>query len=264
MNKYFELIRPRHLLSTGLIFLIGSSFYWKINGFVNNLIGLISFLLIYASVYIYNDLNDLEIDKKHYIKWKRNRPLVTGIIKPFIANRFLLVYVISGLIISLLVNYLFFIINGLIILINFSYSKFQLKSKPIIGNSLIIFVQLLKLFGGWFSNGLIINGLPLFFFIAFVLEYGFILSVYKKNRFVNKISWKYYLYVNGLSGLFFVIISMINNFIVKRIIFELLLIIIAGVFIIKFFYKNMDNHFLSSFMISFLFSLFLIISILLS
>jgi len=53
MNKYVELVRPRHLFGSGLIFLVGTALFWKINGWVGNFIlGLIAFLFTYSAAYV--------------------------------------------------------------------------------------------------------------------------------------------------------------------------------------------------------------------
>ncbi len=259
--KYVELVRPRHLFSTTVIFLIGSAFYWRINGFINPIIGLISFALIYASVYIYNDINDLEFDKNHYIEWKRMRPLASGAIKPFIAKRILLVYLISGLLISLLVNYLFTLLVLLIVLINFSYSKFHLKRNPLIGNSIIGVVQFIKLLSGWFACGLRTN-FPLLFFISYSLIYCFVFSLYKHKLFNNRRVLVIYAHLTGLSGLLLIVLSIIYYNLINIIPIVILLLSIGG-FIVRVFAKNVNNNFFTGLMILPLFNIIIIISLLL-
>ncbi len=259
--EYVELVRPRHLFSSITIFLIGSAFYWRINGFINPLISLISFVLIYASVYIYNDINDLEFDKKHFVKWKRMRPLAKGVIKPIIAKRILLLYLISGLLVSLLVNYLFTLLILLIVLINFSYSKFQLKSNPLIGNSIIGVVQFIKLLSGWFACGLRTN-FPLLFFISYSLIYCFVLSLYKHKLFSNRSALVIYAHLTGLSGLLLMMLSIIYYKLIS-ILPVIILLFIVGSIIVKVFAKNVSNNFFTGFIVLPLFNIIIIISLLL-
>ena len=78
MGKYLRLLRVHHYLKNGLIFLpllfSGDLFQWNLLG--QTMIGYLSFCLIASSIYIYNDIQDIEKDKMHPIKKKR--PIATG------------------------------------------------------------------------------------------------------------------------------------------------------------------------------------------
>ena len=75
MKKYLNLIRAKHWIKNILVFLPlffnGSIF--KIKLLKINLLAFIIFCLSSSVVYIINDINDIDNDRKHAIK--KNRPL---------------------------------------------------------------------------------------------------------------------------------------------------------------------------------------------
>lgn len=78
MKYYVRLIRPKHWIKNGLIFaaLIFSGRAIQLSSFITTLYGFISFCFISSSVYILNDIRDVESDRKHEIKCKR--PIASG------------------------------------------------------------------------------------------------------------------------------------------------------------------------------------------
>ncbi len=261
MNKYIELVRPRHLIGNMLIFLTGTAFYWKINSFTNPILGLVSFLLIYASVYINNDLCDVEFDRKHYVDWKRKRPLASGEISTTLAKKIMIILLISGLALSLLVSHIFTLINLSMFVINYAYSTFKLKTKPMLGTALIIVVQYLKLLNGWLVNTQSMQGAPLLFFGAYACTYGLILSIYKKAFFKEK--WKSFLKIVGTIAAILFVSSLIINPLVRQVITRLMIICVIGFVFLKKYIKNINKYFVKGMLIAQLTYLLLIITILL-
>lgn len=82
IKSYFKLFRVKHYLKNILIFLpiIFSGNLFDGPKFLCCVLGFISFCFISSSVYIINDLKDIEKDKKHPIK--KTRPLASGKITP--------------------------------------------------------------------------------------------------------------------------------------------------------------------------------------
>lgn len=77
MLDFIKLIRLKHWIKNFFLFL--PAFFGGVFSLPNSkelLIGWLAFSFIASTVYIINDLNDLEEDKKHQIK--KNRPLVSG------------------------------------------------------------------------------------------------------------------------------------------------------------------------------------------
>jgi len=78
MKKYLRLIRIKHWLKNGLIFLplFFSANLFKKELLYNSIIAFFVFSFVSSMVYIINDINDIEKDKKHPKKCKR--PLASG------------------------------------------------------------------------------------------------------------------------------------------------------------------------------------------
>ena len=78
MKEYIKLIRVKHWIKNLLIFL--PIFFSKNLGnqekIISVIIGFISFSFVASSIYIINDIRDVEKDRKHPIK--KNRPIASG------------------------------------------------------------------------------------------------------------------------------------------------------------------------------------------
>lgn len=150
MRNYFNLLRPKNWIKNFLIFVpmffslnTSKGDYFKLVG------GFICFCFIASCVYIINDLNDLEQDKKH--PDKKNRPLAAGIVKPFSAKIFLIIlFCISICLNTYLCKEIITSTNGIILgylIINILYSK-GLKNYPIIDIFILSSCFILRLFYG--------------------------------------------------------------------------------------------------------------------
>ena len=131
--SYLKLMRIKHYFKNLLIFLplIFSMSFYNIEKDIKTLIGFILFSLVCSMVYIINDINDIEKDKKHPRKCKR--PLASGKVtkkEAYILLAILAIIVIGG---SVLMNTGIYssIILVVYLILNILYSKF-LKNIPII------------------------------------------------------------------------------------------------------------------------------------
>lgn len=155
MKEYIKLIRVKHWIKNLLIFL--PIFFSKNLGnqekIISVIIGFISFSFVASSIYIINDIRDVEKDRKHPIK--KNRPIATGkiSIKNSIILSVLLLIVAFILLILGCIKYNANLIRGLFFLIlyfalNFAYSM-GLKNKPIIDIAILASGFVIRvLFGG--------------------------------------------------------------------------------------------------------------------
>lgn len=152
MMDYVRLIRPQHWIKNFLLvlpaFFAGSLF--DIDTMKRLLLGFIAFSFAASTIYIVNDIKDVEKDRKHEVK--RNRPIASGrigcksavllAIGLFILSQIIIFVLMKGLINSanlILIIYL---------LINIAYS-FGLKSVPIVDVMLLALGFVLRvLFGG--------------------------------------------------------------------------------------------------------------------
>ena len=130
---YLKLMRIKHYFKNLLIFLplIFSMSFYSLENDIKTLIGFILFSLVCSMVYIINDINDIEKDKKHPRKCKR--PLASGEVtkkEAYILLAILAIIVICG---SILMNTGIYssIILVVYLILNILYSKF-LKNIPII------------------------------------------------------------------------------------------------------------------------------------
>ncbi len=143
MKEYFQLIRIKNCIMAGLAGVVGYLI-------ANNTLG---FNIIYVFLVIFficgfgniiNDIFDIEIDKIN----KPNRPLPSGKIKIKEAKILAIIFLLLGLVISLLINiyaFLLAIINSLLL---YLYAKKFKKYKPV-GNIIVSYLTgSVFLFGG--------------------------------------------------------------------------------------------------------------------
>lgn len=136
MKDYIKLIRVKHWLKNGLVFL---PLFFSLNLFNWNMvltcfIAFICFSLSASIVYVINDINDVDKDRKHPVK--KNRPLASGAISikmayVTIAILILLIAIASSYLFYLNHVWLVFGIPLIYIFVNILYS-FGLKNVPII------------------------------------------------------------------------------------------------------------------------------------
>ena len=140
MKNYLKLMRIHHYIKNALIFvpLIYSGQLLDVDLLWHSIIGFIAFSLIASVVYILNDIQDVELDRKHPTKCKR--PLPAKQIS--LTNANLLVFIL--LISSLLLNYLAAGNNALAwaslllyLILNIAYSN-GLKNYPIIDIAILV------------------------------------------------------------------------------------------------------------------------------
>lgn len=78
MKNILRLMRPKHYLKNGLIFvsLIFSKNLFNFSMLIEVFAGFVIFSLLSSVVYIMNDIQDVEADRNHEVK--RNRPIASG------------------------------------------------------------------------------------------------------------------------------------------------------------------------------------------
>jgi decaprenyl-phosphate phosphoribosyltransferase len=131
MRPVIKLIRPKHWIKNLFlmipIFFAGSIF--QVERIETLVLGMIAFSLVASSVYIINDLKDIEIDRVHPLKKKR--PLAAGLVSKSTAYILLGVFVLSGLSLAFALNSVFFILVSFYLVLNIAYSL-GLKNIPIL------------------------------------------------------------------------------------------------------------------------------------
>jgi 4-hydroxybenzoate polyprenyltransferase len=122
--NFLRLIRFHHWLKNLLIFIPLIAAHKEVDAYTLNImiIAFLSFNFASSGVYIFNDIVDLENDKRH--SSKKKRPLASGNFnKRFVLSVFPLFYFIS-ISLAMLINYDFLYILSLYIILNKFYSLF--------------------------------------------------------------------------------------------------------------------------------------------
>lgn len=152
MKAYIRLMRPEHYIKNLLLvlpaFFAGSIF--EANTLACLVFGFLAFSFAASSVYILNDIKDVEKDRKHEVK--RNRPIAAGLVSCKEAVLLaVLLFILSQMIVFMMVHSLFDAANILLILyllMNILYS-FGLKNRPILDVMILATGFVLRvLFGG--------------------------------------------------------------------------------------------------------------------
>ena len=178
MKKYLKLIRIKHWLKNGLVFL---PIFFSLNILnvpllINCFLAFFVFSITSSIVYIYNDMNDIEKDKKHPIK--KLRPLASGAISLKAACYTMVLFVIMDIVLMSILylntsNLFVFVIPIVYLVLNILYSK-GLKNIPIIDVVILVSGYILRVvYGGIVTDISVSKYLYLMIiFGAFFLGFG--------------------------------------------------------------------------------------------
>ena len=180
MTKYLKLIRVEQWVKNAFVF-VRLFFSGGIKDpvlFSKSVVAFIVFSLAASVVYILNDYNDIESDRKH--PQKRNRPLASGAIKKSNALILMISLVIVNIAIVFCAQYYFqqnlWKFASIIIfyvIMNLAYT-FKLKHVPIIDIFIIATGFVLRVLAGGYITGIYISqwAILLTFVLALVLAIG--------------------------------------------------------------------------------------------
>lgn len=113
-----------------------------------SLIAFIAFSLCASSVYIINDLCDIESDRKH--PTKKFRPIAAGILSPFAAKLAALFLFAIALVIASMINQEFVLVFSTYFILTFAYS-FGLKEQAIIDVLILGGLYTLRIIAGIYA-----------------------------------------------------------------------------------------------------------------
>lgn len=150
MRDFLILLRPHHYIKNLFIFL-PLFFTGQVIVIDKSLIALLSFIsfsLSASAVYIFNDYNDIQDDKKHPLK--KNRPLASGSIKPKPALLLMIFLFILSFSLMAYVSIKALIILFLYVALNIIYSL-GLKKISLVDITIIAIGFVLRLFVGSFA-----------------------------------------------------------------------------------------------------------------
>jgi 4-hydroxybenzoate polyprenyltransferase len=179
------------------------------------LTGLLAFLLSYSSIYILNDIFDTEEDRTDEKKIQR-KPIALGVVNRREALAICISFLILGLLLSILLNFVFFCVAGSLVAINIFYSL-QLTTirnqnmddasprrlkHTTFGLSLILLMQSLKIFLPWTFSTHIVQ-FPVLFVIGFSIIYVILFKGYKEYLTIGESVIQAPLYL-GFASAFFI------------------------------------------------------------
>lgn len=159
MKKYIKLMRMHHYIKNGLIFapLIFSGSLFNTDLFLKSLLGFVAFSLVASTIYIINDIQDVELDRLHPTKCKR--PLAANLISLTNAK----ILAVSLILIAVLIN-VYAADNSplswasliLYLILNIAYSN-GLKNYPIIDVAILVSGFVLRVLYGAGITGIEIS-----------------------------------------------------------------------------------------------------------
>lgn len=157
MKNYLSLMRVKHYIKNLLIFLaiLCSGRFFHREDLILTIVEFISFSLIASSVYILNDIKDVEKDRKH--PRKKERPIAKGTISIKKAQIFFFILIIMSMFIQLtllktnLLSYERCILSTgfllLYLLLNIFYSSYA-KNIPVVDIMILSFGFLIRVYYG--------------------------------------------------------------------------------------------------------------------
>lgn len=181
MKKYIKLLRVKHYIKNLLIFLplVFSGNLFNIHLLFIATLEFLSFSFIASAVYIFNDIQDVEKDRKHPVK--KNRPIASGevgIKKAYLIFTIMLIVSLGtqtilykGILFSFSTYIVTTLCLAIYLIINIIYSKWA-KHIPIIDITILALGFLIRVyFGGYaiqvpVSNWLYLTILSLSFYLV--------------------------------------------------------------------------------------------------
>lgn len=145
MKNTIRLLRPAQQIKNGAVVLgsLGSGLLSTFKSLGEVTVLVLSWILLSGSIYVLNDITDIEIDKRNENKSKR--PVANGDISQDIAVVMAALFLISALIIQLLLGQLVFAVGFIYVIVNVLYS-FKLKN--------LVVLDLLCVSSGFVLRGL--------------------------------------------------------------------------------------------------------------
>lgn len=146
MQNIISLLRPHQYTKNLFIFApLFFSFNFDIDLLIKIFFIFLLFCLIASSVYIFNDLKDIEEDRAHPTKCKR--PLASGTLSVGLAKLLIILLASVALVGSLFINLYLFLVLATYFLLNITYSL-KLKHIAIVDIFIIATGFVLRLFAG--------------------------------------------------------------------------------------------------------------------
>ncbi|MFB6182337.1 MAG: decaprenyl-phosphate phosphoribosyltransferase [Candidatus Magasanikbacteria bacterium] len=149
------------------------------NLLLDSILAFFSFSLISSSIYVINDICDVEEDRKH--PKKKHRPIAAGKISIFQAKILSSLLILLSLTIAYLVNWYFIVVLLIYVATNILYSL-KLKQIPIVDILLVALMYLMRVYSGAFAISVEVSNWLLLTTLFAAL---FIITAKRKSEFVN-------------------------------------------------------------------------------
>lgn len=160
MRNIIKLLRPHQYIKNLFIFApLIFSFHYEEANIIYTTFVFVLFSLIASSIYVFNDLMDIEEDEKH--PTKRYRPLASGVVDKKTAKLLITILSLVSLIGAFLINIDLFFVLLFYFLLNIAYS-IKLKHITIVDIFVIATGFVLRLFAG---NSVLDNTLSMWIII---------------------------------------------------------------------------------------------------
>jgi len=175
LKSYLLLLRPHQYIKNLFVFApLLFTFQYSPESFYSVIIAFILFCLIASSIYVFNDLMDIEEDRKH--PTKKNRPLASGSINKQTACVLIIVPAGCSLLISYAISNVLFIVLLIYMILNIAYS-FKLKHIVLVDVFIISIGFVLRVFAG----SAVINVTPSAWIIIMTFLLALFLAVAKRR-----------------------------------------------------------------------------------
>ncbi len=147
LRHLLKTMRPRQWTKNGFVFfaLIFDKQLFQVEPFLKTLEGFFLFCLISSSVYLFNDIADIEADRKH--PEKKHRPLASGKLPIGVATTAAVILAVAALALGYLLEPLFAAAVAVYFVINLLYSRW-LKHVPVLDVLIISAGFVLRVAGG--------------------------------------------------------------------------------------------------------------------
>lgn len=148
ISAAIRLLRPQQWVKNLFLFLpifFAGQFFSHYTGLLHLGLGFFAFSFIASAIYIINDYQDIEEDRRHPVK--KYRPLAAGTVSPRLAAGIFALLFITGFAIAYFLDIWFSLVLGLYFIFNLSYSL-GLKNFPLIDIFIIALGFLLRTIAG--------------------------------------------------------------------------------------------------------------------
>ncbi|MGB9852153.1 MAG: UbiA family prenyltransferase [Candidatus Kapaibacteriota bacterium] len=168
-KDFLQLIRIHQWIKNLLVFfpLILAHQFTNFPAIVNSILAFISFSMLASSLYIFNDIVDVDNDRRH--PTKKNRPIASGIFSVYTAFFISLSLLIIAFALSLKINSNFTIVCAMYLILSLIYS-FWIKKVQVVDIFLLSLFYVVRLYAGSIATEISISNWLLAFSMFFFLS----------------------------------------------------------------------------------------------